>query len=224
MHILNDPSFFLTNKIGAPQGEELGLMKHLSKSSGSCSDNSFISDRANRYGARVTGAAPGIRLVYLTSPRQRRKDRRIELKKIEGRRVEERSKRDRWLAAEVGMLEVFILETAKRAVRFRKTEEKCRDVCTMGGMFICLSGVTRRRVEMAVGAGWGRYEERMGSRVTNGWECSLLRGLEGVFVEGCGRVCGAEAVEWADVKGSGFGGSSGEEERVTGIGEWGESC
>ncbi|GJX36298.1 hypothetical protein Tco_0247855 [Tanacetum coccineum] len=29
MHILNDPSFFLTNKIRAPQGEELGLMKPL---------------------------------------------------------------------------------------------------------------------------------------------------------------------------------------------------
>ncbi|GJU18060.1 hypothetical protein Tco_1146026 [Tanacetum coccineum] len=27
MHIRNDPSFFLTNKTGAPQGEELGLIK-----------------------------------------------------------------------------------------------------------------------------------------------------------------------------------------------------
>ncbi|GKE80380.1 hypothetical protein Tco_1550380, partial [Tanacetum coccineum] len=32
MHILNDPSFFFRNKTGAPQGEELGLMKPLSKS------------------------------------------------------------------------------------------------------------------------------------------------------------------------------------------------
>ncbi|GKA49799.1 hypothetical protein Tco_0742872, partial [Tanacetum coccineum] len=31
MHILNDPSFFLTNKTGAPQGDELGLMKPLSE-------------------------------------------------------------------------------------------------------------------------------------------------------------------------------------------------
>nr|GEZ05169.1 hypothetical protein [Tanacetum cinerariifolium] len=31
MHILNDPSFFLTNKTGAPQGEELGLMKPFQK-------------------------------------------------------------------------------------------------------------------------------------------------------------------------------------------------
>ncbi|GJR37374.1 hypothetical protein Tco_1213058 [Tanacetum coccineum] len=31
MHIRNDPSFFLKNKIGVPQGEELGLMKPLSE-------------------------------------------------------------------------------------------------------------------------------------------------------------------------------------------------
>ncbi|GKF05017.1 hypothetical protein Tco_0035685 [Tanacetum coccineum] len=42
MHILNDPSFFLTNKTGAPQGEELGLMNPLSESSCNCSDSSFI--------------------------------------------------------------------------------------------------------------------------------------------------------------------------------------
>ncbi|GJZ24667.1 hypothetical protein Tco_0562126 [Tanacetum coccineum] len=63
MHILNDPSFFLTNKTGAPQGEELGLMNHLSESSFSCSNNSFISDGANRYGARATGVAPGIKSI-----------------------------------------------------------------------------------------------------------------------------------------------------------------
>ncbi|GJR88052.1 hypothetical protein Tco_0212063 [Tanacetum coccineum] len=38
MHIQNDPSFFLTNKIGAPQGEELGLIKPLSEQLFSCSD------------------------------------------------------------------------------------------------------------------------------------------------------------------------------------------
>ncbi|GKC67514.1 hypothetical protein Tco_1100112 [Tanacetum coccineum] len=54
MHILNDPSFFLTNKTGALQGEELGLMNPLSESSCNCSDSSFISDGANRYGARAT--------------------------------------------------------------------------------------------------------------------------------------------------------------------------
>ncbi|GJW71291.1 hypothetical protein Tco_0128208 [Tanacetum coccineum] len=30
MHIRKDPSFFFTNRTGAPQGEELGLMKPLS--------------------------------------------------------------------------------------------------------------------------------------------------------------------------------------------------
>ncbi|GJR85205.1 putative reverse transcriptase domain-containing protein [Tanacetum coccineum] len=55
MHIRNNPSFFLTNKTGAPQGEELGLINPLSDSSFSCSDNSFISDRGRvgRGGRRV---------------------------------------------------------------------------------------------------------------------------------------------------------------------------
>ncbi|GJY24312.1 hypothetical protein Tco_0397970, partial [Tanacetum coccineum] len=64
MHIQNDPSFFLTNKTRAPQGEELGLIKPFSDSSCSCSDNSFISEGANRYGARATGAAPGIESIW----------------------------------------------------------------------------------------------------------------------------------------------------------------
>nr|GFB44641.1 hypothetical protein [Tanacetum cinerariifolium] len=38
-------------------------MKLLPKSSCSCSDNSFISDGAKRYGARATGATPGIRSI-----------------------------------------------------------------------------------------------------------------------------------------------------------------
>nr|GFA68009.1 reverse transcriptase domain-containing protein [Tanacetum cinerariifolium] len=37
------------------QGEELGLIKPLLESSCSCSDNSFLLDGANRYGARATG-------------------------------------------------------------------------------------------------------------------------------------------------------------------------
>ncbi|GJW69774.1 hypothetical protein Tco_0126691 [Tanacetum coccineum] len=57
MHIQNDPSFFLTNKTGAPQGEELGLIKPLSDSSFSCSDNSFISEGPIDMGPRDTGAA-----------------------------------------------------------------------------------------------------------------------------------------------------------------------
>nr|GFA77570.1 hypothetical protein [Tanacetum cinerariifolium] len=63
MHILNEPSFFLTNKTGVSQGEELGLIKPSSKNSCSCSDNSFISDGAKRYGARATGATPGTRSI-----------------------------------------------------------------------------------------------------------------------------------------------------------------
>ncbi|GJY61957.1 hypothetical protein Tco_0462614 [Tanacetum coccineum] len=31
MHIRNDPSFFLTNRTGAPHGDELGLIKPLSE-------------------------------------------------------------------------------------------------------------------------------------------------------------------------------------------------
>ncbi|GJR17767.1 hypothetical protein Tco_0966294 [Tanacetum coccineum] len=54
-----DPSFFFTNRTGAPQGEELGLMKPLSVSSCSYSASSFILDGANLYGARATGVAPG---------------------------------------------------------------------------------------------------------------------------------------------------------------------
>nr|GEW84040.1 hypothetical protein [Tanacetum cinerariifolium] len=64
MHILNDLSFFLTNKTGARHGEELGLLKPLSKSSYSCSDNSFISDGANRYGARAMGAAHRFKSIW----------------------------------------------------------------------------------------------------------------------------------------------------------------
>nr|GFC59519.1 hypothetical protein [Tanacetum cinerariifolium] len=69
MHILNEPSFFLTNKAGAPQGEELSLMKPLSKSSCSCSNNSFISDGAKQYGTRATGAALGIRSIWNSTGR-----------------------------------------------------------------------------------------------------------------------------------------------------------
>ncbi|KAF5793856.1 hypothetical protein HanXRQr2_Chr08g0321631 [Helianthus annuus] len=60
MHRRIEPSFFLTNKIGAPQGDELGLIKPLAKSSSNCVLNSFISVGANLYGALATGAAPGM--------------------------------------------------------------------------------------------------------------------------------------------------------------------
>ncbi|GJS06936.1 hypothetical protein Tco_0363732, partial [Tanacetum coccineum] len=64
MYILNDPSFFLTNKTMTPQGDELCLMNPLSEISCNCSDNSFISDGANRYGARATGTAPRIKSIW----------------------------------------------------------------------------------------------------------------------------------------------------------------
>ncbi|GKF35906.1 hypothetical protein Tco_0112664, partial [Tanacetum coccineum] len=48
---------------GAPQGEELGLMKPLSVSSCSCSASSFISNGANLYGAHATGVAPGTKSI-----------------------------------------------------------------------------------------------------------------------------------------------------------------
>nr|GFA80055.1 hypothetical protein [Tanacetum cinerariifolium] len=69
MHIRNDPSLFLTNKTGASQGKELGLMKPLSESYCSCSDNSFILNGAKRYGARATGAAPGIKSIWNSTGR-----------------------------------------------------------------------------------------------------------------------------------------------------------
>ena len=43
IHILKDPSLFLTKKIGAPNGEILGLMKIFSSKSLSCALNSFNS-------------------------------------------------------------------------------------------------------------------------------------------------------------------------------------
>nr|GEZ71353.1 hypothetical protein [Tanacetum cinerariifolium] len=60
---------YSVHETGAPQGEELGLMKPISESSCSCSDNSFISDGANRYGARATGAASGIRSIWNSTGR-----------------------------------------------------------------------------------------------------------------------------------------------------------
>ncbi|MFS7942283.1 hypothetical protein Hanom_Chr06g00486561 [Helianthus anomalus] len=63
MHIRNDPSFFLTKRTGAPQGEVLGRIKPFSSNSWSWFDNSPISDGASRYGALATGLVPGIRSI-----------------------------------------------------------------------------------------------------------------------------------------------------------------
>ncbi|GKG47015.1 hypothetical protein Tco_0504212, partial [Tanacetum coccineum] len=44
-------------------------MNPLSESSCNCSDNSFISDEANRYGARATSTAPGIKSIWNSAGR-----------------------------------------------------------------------------------------------------------------------------------------------------------
>ncbi|GJZ25242.1 hypothetical protein Tco_0562701 [Tanacetum coccineum] len=46
-----------------------GLMKPWSESSYSCFDNSFISEGANRYGARAMGATPGIKSMWNSTGR-----------------------------------------------------------------------------------------------------------------------------------------------------------
>ncbi|MFS7897881.1 hypothetical protein Hanom_Chr00s013561g01750971 [Helianthus anomalus] len=60
MHKRIDPSFFFTKRTGAPQGDELGLIKPFANSSSNWVLNSFISVGANLYGALAIGAAPGI--------------------------------------------------------------------------------------------------------------------------------------------------------------------
>ncbi|MFS8020988.1 hypothetical protein Hanom_Chr16g01422211 [Helianthus anomalus] len=64
MHIRKVLSFFFTNNTGAPQGEELGRIKPLSKSSCNCLDSSSSSVGAKRYGARAIGAAPGASSIW----------------------------------------------------------------------------------------------------------------------------------------------------------------
>ncbi|MFS7984974.1 hypothetical protein Hanom_Chr11g00992931 [Helianthus anomalus] len=49
MHIRIDPSFFLTNKIGAPHGDELGCMNLFSNNSSNCFFSSCISAGAKRW-------------------------------------------------------------------------------------------------------------------------------------------------------------------------------
>ena len=69
MHIRNDPSFFFTNRTGAPQGEKLGLMNPLLNSSFSWLDSSCISVGVRRYGALATGVAMGIRSIWKSTCR-----------------------------------------------------------------------------------------------------------------------------------------------------------
>ena len=63
MHNLSVPSFFFKNKIGAPQGETLGLMYFLSISSWSC-DLCFVSSVLFiQYGAFPIGTTPSMRSI-----------------------------------------------------------------------------------------------------------------------------------------------------------------
>lgn len=59
MHILSDPSFFLTNKTGAPYGDLLGLMKPFSTNSLSWLFNSSYSLGDILYIGLLGGVDPG---------------------------------------------------------------------------------------------------------------------------------------------------------------------
>ncbi|KAJ0575668.1 hypothetical protein HanIR_Chr05g0215391 [Helianthus annuus] len=69
MQSLIEPSFFFTNKTGAPQGETLGLIKPSSNNSCNCSLSSLSSRGAMRYGALEIGSAPGIRSIVNSTSR-----------------------------------------------------------------------------------------------------------------------------------------------------------
>lgn len=64
MHILMVPSFSLTINIGAPHGDEMGLIKHLSTKICNCFHNSWSFVGVGRYGARAMGIAPGASLIW----------------------------------------------------------------------------------------------------------------------------------------------------------------
>ncbi|CAL9075519.1 unnamed protein product [Musa textilis] len=58
-----DPSFFFTNRTGAPQGDTLGRIKPLSKSFWICFFNSSNSIGAILYGGLEIGAVPSRRSI-----------------------------------------------------------------------------------------------------------------------------------------------------------------
>ena len=60
MHSLIVPSFFFTNKTGAPQGETLGRIYPFSSNSSNCFFNSCNLAGAILYGALEMGVDPGI--------------------------------------------------------------------------------------------------------------------------------------------------------------------
>ncbi|GJU02031.1 ribonuclease H-like domain-containing protein [Tanacetum coccineum] len=63
MHILKDPSFFLTSNIEAPQAEELGLISALSASTCSWFDSSCLFDVASLEGDHATSATSGTKSI-----------------------------------------------------------------------------------------------------------------------------------------------------------------
>src|SRR3954469_36974 len=63
MHKRILPSFFFTNRTGAPHGETLGWMKCLARSSSSWRFSSLSSIGDILYGVMETGAVPGTRSI-----------------------------------------------------------------------------------------------------------------------------------------------------------------
>ena len=68
MHGRNDPSFFLTNSIGAPHGDELGRMNPFSINYSSYAFNSFSSLGVIQYGALEIGCVPGKNSIVKSAP------------------------------------------------------------------------------------------------------------------------------------------------------------
>ncbi|ORX74491.1 hypothetical protein DL89DRAFT_300656 [Linderina pennispora] len=67
MHILSEPSCFLTNRTGKPQGELLGSMYPLSSSSASCFLSSSVSNGDSGYGLWDVGFSLGVRIWWRSS-------------------------------------------------------------------------------------------------------------------------------------------------------------
>ena len=62
------PSFFFTNKTGAPYGEVLGFMNPLARRSSSCCLSSSSSAIESRITGHTGGLADGSVLIFMVSP------------------------------------------------------------------------------------------------------------------------------------------------------------
>ena len=69
MHRRIDPSFFLTNNTGAPQGDTLGRIKLLSNRSCSCDLSSFSYAGAMRYETLEMSPVPGSSSILKSTAR-----------------------------------------------------------------------------------------------------------------------------------------------------------